>query len=367
MKHKNVPMVPMVDVGLGKISSHTYATLSRFQSICNYAGLAGVRDIVVLGDIFHTPYPDVVTFSHFQSIFRVYPDVRLHIIPGNHDCDSHYSNVRALQLTSDIQTFFVQTMTRIGEHVVEIVPHMGYGADVVPNGGGGDDRVLLSHAQLEGLKVNGFELESTGSAMSLSQETAKKYGRVFLGHVHKPSRIRKKKSNLDVIYPGSLFPCTFGEIGDNKGFWDFTSDKFISFFDIPDVVYGGHQTGPNVCMGEVTIKGGKARINWGALKPTGGEDEMRIVKVHEFSEDRSSMSIDRTKEIMQRFSDRGLIVSSYIRTVQGRRDEIERLESIKGEINHEQLFNDYVDANYGDHKYHKIIKAAGRRMLERTV
>ena len=63
-------------------------------------------------------------------------------------------------------------------------------------------------------------------------------------------------------------------------------------------------------MGEVTIKGGKARINWGALKPTGGKNEMRIVKVHEFSEDRSAMSIDRTKEIMQRFADRGLIISS---------------------------------------------------------
>ena len=103
-----------------------------------------------------------------------------------------------------------------------------YGLDVVPNGDGGEDRVLISHAQLDGLKVDGFELESTGSAMSLSQDTAKQYERVFLGHVHKPSRIRKK--NMDVIYPGSLFPCTFGEIGDRKGFWDLTKDKFHIFY-----------------------------------------------------------------------------------------------------------------------------------------
>ena len=78
---------------------------------------------------------------------------------------------------------------------------------------------------------------------------------------------------------------------------------------------------------------------------------MLLVKVREFT-DRSAMSMERTKEVMQRFADRGLIVSSYERTVEGsKKRKVRRLASIKGEINHEDIFERYVTDNYSDHEH----------------
>ena len=367
LKHKNTPMI---DVGGGKISTHTYATLCRLEMVCKYAKSRNIGDIAILGDIFHSPYPDAVTFTHLCWLVHNH-NLMFNILPGNHDCDGKHRSTVTLSMALG-GVVIEEVMDRDKRFI--FYPHTGYGDSFHTEKWKSEDkknRCLMGHGQLEGVKVNDFELESTGSAMLLTSDVAKQFKTVFLGHVHKPSRIRQKKSGIDVIYPGSLFPCTFGEIGDNKGFWDLANDAFIGFDTLPFdplVVNPLHLRGvvvPEVFMGEVTIKDSKARVNWGLRRPlpTSTNPPLMIVKVKEYSEDRASFDSDRTRRIMDRFSDKGFIVSSYERVVTGKGKEIRSLESIKGEVNHEKIFEEYVEKNYGDHSYKRVIKAAGKKMI----
>ena len=363
LKHKNVPMI---DLGSGKISTHTCATLGRMNALVRYAVENGNNDLVILGDIFNSPYPDVITFSHFLYFLHyALNHVKVYIISGNHDCDAGYDATTAILYS--VRSERLQVITECVETLGSdgyLCPHLGYGEEFPdsppPNA------ILFGHGQLDGLKINGFEMESTGSAMRLTRDTASKYSRVFLGHIHKAARIKNKKMKIDVVYPGSPFPCTFGEIGDMMGFWDYNLDKFVPFKSIPISNFEVVRPSPDIFMGEVTIKVGKARINWGDSKPKESDDSMCLVKVREFT-DRSAMSMERTKEVMQRFADRGLIVSSYERMVEGgSKRKVRRLASIKGEINHEDIFERFATDNYAEHEHFDVLVRTGKSMIRKA-
>ena len=273
--------------------------------------------------------------------------LRFHIIAGNHDCDAQNNSVRALAACTEANTR-VYIHAEFAEDGEFFYPHSGYGETFES----ATSCILFGHGQMEGLKVNGFELESTGSAMSLMQDVAKRYNRVFLGHIHKPTRLRQTTHGIDVIYPGSVFPCSFGEISERKGFWNLQSDEFVPF----DSIDGNDP----VCVGEVSIKNGKARLNWGHTKPK-SKGQTLVVKIRELDESSSGIA----KDVMKRFADRGFIVSSYQRRVRSKTDRATvTLESIKGEINHTEVFDEYVDANYSDHRLLSVVKRSGQKMIE---
>lgn len=374
LRMKNSPMIPL---GRGKVSTHTFATLSRFYSICLYADTRHLTAIAILGDIFHTPYPDVHTFSMLIEVFKQFPKINFYVIEGNHDCDAHSSGVHALSRCVHENVYVYPAPTyrtvdgRSSKFGCLFYPHVGYGEEFeIYDGESDESTILLGHGHLEGIKTNGFELESTGSAMLLSREAASKFQQVFLGHIHKPSRIRQKRKDLEVIYPGSPFPCTFGELGERKGFWDMESDRFVKFSEITDYLLPFyHDAPPYVCLGEVTIRNGKASVDWGDRHPKNytGNNRILLVKVREL-DDPDSFGMERTKTIMQRFADRGFIVSSYERKSRTTQKANNRnLESIKGEINHEEVFEDYVNANYSDHKYLPMVVRSGKKLIGGSV
>ena len=203
LKHKNVPMI---DLGAGKVSTHTCATLGRMNSIVWYSVENGNNDLVILGDIFNSPYPDVVTFSHFLYFLNLaLTHVKVYLISGNHDCDSGYDATTAIlhSIKSERLQVITDCVETLGSNGY-VCPHLGYGEEFPdsppPNA------ILFGHGQLDGLKVNGFELESTGSAMRLTRDTASQYSRVFLGHIHKSHRITKQKEEYRRGVSGKPLP-----------------------------------------------------------------------------------------------------------------------------------------------------------------
>ena len=384
MRMKNTPLI---DVGGGYISVHTYATLSRLKTLFNYAISNKISEVVILGDIFHTPYPDIVTFTNFQYLLQSFRDhVEIFMISGNHDCDARYCALRGLTLSSfpllnncviinkHVSVSRHTDLIQRGQDIVTgpdrciYYPHSGYGEEFEIDGDV-EEATLFGHGQLEGLKHNGFELESTGSAMLLTIEEAQRYDRVFLGHIHKPARIQKK--GFDVTYPGSVFPCSFGEIHEKKGFCDLKNDEFIQFTDLESMPFyvteeDDQRNGTRVILGEITVQDGKARVKWGNSKPgKSNSNDLLIVKVREHR--KRGGGSDETKEIMQKFWKKGIVVSSYERIVEAENPrKVEVLESIKGDLNHEEIFEAYVNANYANHEHLRVVKSAGKRIIQRV-
>lgn len=363
LKHKNTPMI---DLGAGAVSTHTCATLTRFHSLCKYAEKNGNRDIVLLGDIFHTPYPDAATLAYFVRVLHLFSEsLWFHIIPGNHDCASETNSTDSVRLLAakfgSVSVYTYQQGVMLDGGMYEFVPHAGYGKPFELQGRAFD--VLFGHGQLEGIQIGAFELESTGSAMSLSRDAAALVNRVFLGHIH--VKTIEKDGHVHVTYPGSLFPCTFGEIKDKKGFWDMKKDTFVPFTVANESTFSVFQDtpiAPHISLGIADVKDGRVRMKWGSNKPRA--DSMKIIKVNEVITCRDALRPDWTRKVLRNFSDRGICVSSYDRVFLDKQERPSEVESIKGNLNHQEVFDAYVDANYKEHKYYKLIKMSGRKMLE---
>ncbi|MCK5116147.1 MAG: metallophosphoesterase [Candidatus Aegiribacteria sp.] len=154
-----------------------------------------INTLIIAGDLFDK---DCSNYSRFEEICRQYPQIDIHIIPGNHDPDISRSvivgeNIRvynspALQEINGLGFVFIpySATSGMGECIGEIRPEKRW--------------VLVGHGDyFGGLKQrNPYE---KGTYMPLYRKDIEEFSpwRVFLGHIHKPMNI----DNL--YYPGS--PC----------------------------------------------------------------------------------------------------------------------------------------------------------------
>jgi len=154
-----------------------------------------INTLIIAGDLFDKDCSD---YSRFEEVCRRYPQIGIHIIPGNHDPDISRSvivgeNIRiydvpALQEFDGLNFVFLpySATSGMGESIREIRPEKRW--------------VLVGHGDyFGGMKQrNPYE---KGTYMPLYRKDIEEFSpwRVFLGHIHKPM-------NTDnLYYPGS--PC----------------------------------------------------------------------------------------------------------------------------------------------------------------
>ena len=154
-----------------------------------------IKTLIIAGDLFDK---DCSNYSRFEEICRQYPQIDIHIIPGNHDPDISQSvivgeNIRifdspALEEIDGLSFVFIpySPTAGMGENLGEIRPDKRW--------------ILVGHGDyFGGMKQrNPYE---KGIYMPLYRKDIEKFSpwKIFLGHIHKPMRTE------NLFYPGS--PC----------------------------------------------------------------------------------------------------------------------------------------------------------------
>ncbi|NOQ23562.1 MAG: hypothetical protein GQ565_13065 [Candidatus Aegiribacteria sp.] len=188
----NVAITADVHLSAGGNHPERYSALVNiFDSLVKQ----DIKTLIIAGDLFDK---DCSSYSRFEEVCRKYPQICIHIIPGNHDPDISRSvivgeNIRiydspALEEFDGLSFVFLpySATSGMGECIGEYRSEKRW--------------VLVGHGDyFGGMKQrNPYE---KGTYMPLYRKDIEEFSpwRVFLGHIHKPENI----DNL--YYPGS--PC----------------------------------------------------------------------------------------------------------------------------------------------------------------
>ena len=203
----------------------------RYNALVNILDSLVKKDIKILiiaGDLFDK---DCSNYARFEEICKRYPEIDIHIIPGNHDPDISQSvivgeNIRiydspALKEVDGLIFVFIpySATSGMGESIREIRPEKRW--------------VLVGHGDyFGGMKPrNPYE---KGIYMPLYRKDIEKFSpwRVFLGHIHKPENI----DNL--YYPGSPCGIDINETGKRRYLVFNTATGHVSSETVrTDVIY----------------------------------------------------------------------------------------------------------------------------------
>lgn len=185
----------------------------------------GIKDIFILGDIYH--YRDEVavnTIHVVHQILSLWKDFNIVVLVGNHD--AYYKD------RSDINSLSIlngkQGITVIDEPVE--VQMYGKKVTFLPWGASTKDinqsDILFGHLEIESFKMNGYKLCDHGVKTSSLLNRAKL---IMTGHFH--LREERKYDNGTIIYVGNPFEMDFGDAGTTKGYYilDIDSSKYEFF------------------------------------------------------------------------------------------------------------------------------------------
>lgn len=195
------------NTGLSKRLSDIIRT---FTYSLDYATENGIKNIVVMGDIYHTK-----SIIHSQveniliSLFRNYKNLNFILLSGNHDVSSQSgTGVTALKGLERDNVKVIDEPIKIDN--VLLVPWFKGMIDYIKNN---ESEYLISHFGL-----NEATLSSGISIVSdIKLSDLEKYNRVLLGHYHNPQEIK------NVIYSGSIIQLDWGEKHEEKRFLDVDS------------------------------------------------------------------------------------------------------------------------------------------------
>ena len=161
-------------------------------SCLDYAEENGIKNIVILGDLFDTPYPSdsakIALLEIFDRSFEFF------VILGNHDWASTEKNSLELlsyladRKYSNVHMFVTPTLSKIGKLRCQFLPF----PQELPISD--KQSICFSHAA-----YNGF---MTDSHKKISGTEIDKRHKWYVGHIH----LRQGD-----IYPGSILQNTFGE------------------------------------------------------------------------------------------------------------------------------------------------------------
>lgn len=208
----------------GGINSRLHSCLDIISQISDYASKHSIDSVVFGGDLFHTrPSVDTLTYNlTITALVKLAKDVKLYIIPGNHDCYSKDDKYHSLEILKHQENIVVLdgkvNKAKLSSDV--ILHSVGYNdsVDVVKEGveeaflnrQGDGTNILLLHTEIQGsITPTGYKFEEGIKSNSLT----KKFDWTFCGHIHKYQKFKKNVFNI-----GSPIQHDWGDKGDKKGF-----------------------------------------------------------------------------------------------------------------------------------------------------
>ena len=192
--------------------------LESTKPALNYARENGVKTVVLLGDIYDTPYPTQEQQALFFDYLYRNRDLDFYIIPGNHDLELE-AGVVSLHTADAITRLKLLPHVKLFLHRAEVeisgVPFTFMPWPIIKTNKKRTS-INIAHVPSIGAKSDSGRVFKEGEAFKLN--TAKDYW--FVGDLH------QHQKSKHVVYPGTMFQKTFGEKLP-KGFV-FASIKFKS-------------------------------------------------------------------------------------------------------------------------------------------
>lgn len=189
----------------------------------------GIKDIYILGDLLDTRQTvNVKVFNILHELFEIdFKNFNVKVILGNHDI--YYNStvdVHSLKFLSKFPNVqIIDKITTIGKDLfvpwlVEektLIDHLEFSGKTYDN--------CFGHFHLFGFMMNGQE---SNSGLTLDV-FADRFKNVFTGHFH--TRSIKEVASTKVIYIGSPFQITRGDINEAKGYHILNDDNTFEFVE----------------------------------------------------------------------------------------------------------------------------------------
>ena len=206
----------------------------RYNALENIFGqieAENIETLLIAGDLFDK---DFHNYAEFESLCKKYPQVQMHIIPGNHDSGISGKNI----VGPNIHIYTIPTVVDIGSTAFLFIPYkektkMGDQITGLEEEIKGRDWILIGHGDYYGVVTELNPLEP-GTYMPLSRKNVGTLAptAVFLGHIHKPV-------NWDnVYYTGSPCGLDIGETGKRRFLvYDTIDRNIVPMVVATDLVY----------------------------------------------------------------------------------------------------------------------------------
>jgi DNA repair exonuclease SbcCD nuclease subunit len=183
----------------------------------------GAQHVVVLGDIFETPFPtqdeQMLALKTFSA-----PDLRFLIYPGNHDIhDAEQNSLKLFRALPEIGaltnvTFIVQpNVVKFAGMQIGVMP---FGCKKVPPGAD----LYVIHGNIVGAKRDNNTPVKVGEGLDPSAFGGKL---VISGHIHTPQKFGS------IVYAGTGAQLSFGEDENKRICWLDDGRLFSRPFDPP--------------------------------------------------------------------------------------------------------------------------------------
>lgn len=235
-----------------------------FPGIREAAKEHGIKDIIMLGDLWHVRYKVDIRIQNALKDELLKWDkagLYLRILPGNHDqVDVNgrnalevFNQMRRVDVYSspiwDADGLWIPYRKRI-EDVIDLIENLGANSMNIEG-----KKTLFAHAPVQGALMNDHMKSGDGLPIT----ALKQFDRVLLGHFHKRQQWRYGKTK--VWYVGSVREVSANEAGEAKGFALWDGDK---------LEYVTKQWGPR--HHKVYLQKGEA-IDWSGFHPG---DDVRV-------------------------------------------------------------------------------------------
>jgi len=204
---------------------------SALESILRQIESQSIGTLIIAGDLFDR---DFHNYANFESLCKKYPQIQMHIIPGNHDAGISEKSI----VGANIHIYTAPTAVTLGSTTFLFIPYkekekMSEQIATLEEEIRGKDWFLISHGDYYGGTKELNPLEP-GTYMPLSRENLEVFRprAVFLGHIHKPINWG------NVYYTGSPCGLNISETGKRKFLiYDTVDGSITSLVVATDVIY----------------------------------------------------------------------------------------------------------------------------------
>jgi DNA repair exonuclease SbcCD nuclease subunit len=218
-----------IHLGLGQDSKQWHDISLDFAKWASEKFLdAGIRDIVIPGDVFHNRTEiGVNTLSITKQFFDFFKDFRIFISTGNHDC--YYkdnSTVNSLSILDGYKNIHIienkPEIIKTPHNDIVLVP-WATEYDNIPETNG----IIFGHFEISTFYMNSYKVCEHGMS---SKELFSKAPFIISGHFHKKDH--RVYNNGQILYVGSPYQHNFGDAGDDRGIYIFDlSDNTFEFIN----------------------------------------------------------------------------------------------------------------------------------------
>lgn len=206
-----------------------------FKNVINYIKENNIQFLFISGDLYEHNYIRKSTIEYINNLFTEIPDTQIFISPGNHDPFIKNSYYNQFSWNENVHIF----RGKIEKIELEYVDIYGFGFDdfyctksIIKDLNVENKNklnVLVVHGSLDASE----SLEKNYNPISSKILDEKGFDYCALGHIH------KRNNNLTQVYPGSLTPMGFDELGEHGmicGELDKTNIN-ISFIKIAEIEF----------------------------------------------------------------------------------------------------------------------------------